>query len=207
MTGVTAAEILKNVSRETGEALQIYVDLLKKWNPKINLVSRSTLPDVWDRHVRDSIQIYDLSPDKTGTWVDLGSGGGFPGIIVAILARERNPGRKVTLVESDQRKSTFLRQVLRETGVVADVISERIEIIPPQNAKTISARALSDLTTLCSYADRHLSDDGVALFQKGANWKKEVEDARATWSFSLIEHTSQTDPNAVILQIGDIAHV
>lgn len=207
MTCVAEADVLKNVSRETGEALKIYVELLRKWNPRINLVSRSTIPNVWDRHVRDSIQIYELSPDKTGHWVDLGSGGGFPGMVVAILAHGQIPGRKVTLIESDQRKATFLRQVLRETNTPANVIAERIETTPPQAANTVSARALSDLTTLCGYAQRHLSTGGIALFPKGENWKKEMAEARATWSFSLIEHTSQTDPNAVILQIGDLVHV
>ncbi|MGY9046259.1 MAG: 16S rRNA (guanine(527)-N(7))-methyltransferase RsmG [Rhodobacterales bacterium] len=207
MRSSDAADVLKNVSRETGEALQHFVAMLEKWNPKINLVARSTLQDVWNRHVLDSLQLYELSPNPAEHWVDIGSGGGFPGIIIAILAAERNPGQQVTLVESDQRKSTFLRQVLRETGTSAKVLSERIEAVPPLQARTLSARALSDLGSLCSYAHKHLSEGGTALFPKGAQWKKELLEARAAWSFSLIEHKSRTDPHSVILQIGELDHV
>ncbi len=199
--------LANDVSRETSEALHRYVALLEKWNPRINLVARSSLKDVWTRHVQDSLQLFALSQPGSRHWVDLGSGGGFPGIVIAILAAEKNPDMKITMIESDQRKSTFLRQALRETGVSGVVLSERIEDLGPLGATTLSARALADLSQLCGYAVRHLSKDGVALFPKGATWKKELPCARAAWSFSLVEHTSQTDPNAVILQIGDLSNV
>ncbi|WP_146584512.1 16S rRNA (guanine(527)-N(7))-methyltransferase RsmG [Puniceibacterium confluentis] len=207
MTPTSADAALGDVSRETVATLEKYVALLLKWNRRINLVSQSTLKDVWTRHVQDSLQLYDLAPEKTAHWVDLGSGGGFPGLVIAILSREKDPQRRVTLVESDQRKSTFLRQVLRETGVKATVLSERIEVVPPLSATILSARALTDLEGLCGYAHRHLGKDGTALFPKGATWKNELGAARNAWSFSLVEHTSQTDPNAVILQIGELANV
>ncbi len=207
MTRTAPDEILRNVSRETSDALKCYVALLLKWNPRINLVSRSTLDEVWTRHIQDSVQLFDLAQKDSTHWVDIGSGGGFPGIVIAILAAEKKPDLQVTLVESDQRKSTFLRQVLRETGIAATVVSERIEATKSLAATTLSARALSDLATLCTYADRHLAKGGSALFPKGANWKKELPAAQAAWSFSLVTHTSQTDPNAVILQIGELAHV
>jgi 16S rRNA (guanine527-N7)-methyltransferase len=200
-------EILKNVSRETLAGLTQYVALLEKWNPRINLVSRSTLDDVWTRHIQDSFQLFDLAQSESSHWVDIGSGGGFPGLVIALLAAEKRPNLRVTLVESDQRKATFLRQVIRETGLSATVISERIEVTAPLAATTLSARALAELSTLCDYADRHLVTGGIALFPKGASWKKEMSAADASWSYSLLTHTSQTDPNSVILQIGELAHV
>ena len=128
-----------NVSRETFERLEHYVALLHKWNPKINLVSRGTLQDVWERHIRDSLQVFEAAEGLTGAWVDLGSGGGLPGLVVALAQR---PGFSVTLVESDQRKAAFLRTVLRETGSTGTVIAERIEATEPQSAAVLSAPAL-----------------------------------------------------------------
>lgn len=112
-----------DVSRETSDRLRLLADLLQKWNPKINLVSRSTLETLWDRHILDSAQIFDLVLHPVDHWVDIGSGGGFPGLVVAILAAEKDPAQKTTLIESDQRKCAFLRTVLRETGVSATVLT------------------------------------------------------------------------------------
>lgn len=204
--GNTEAEVLKDVSRETSERLHHLVDLLLKWTPKINLVSRSTIPDLWIRHILDSMQLYDLIPETHEKYVDLGSGAGFPGLVIALMAHGIRP-LHVTLVESDLRKATFLRTVLRETGVSANVISERIEEIDPLGADLISARALADLDTLFSLSHRHFACGGIGLFLKGANWKKEVTVARTQWSFSCISHTSRSDRNAVVLQIGELAHV
>ena len=196
-----------NVSRETQERLTHFIEMLEKWSPKINLVAKSTLSDGWNRHIIDSAQVFDLEGRNSGLWADLGAGGGFPGLVVAILAHELAPELKVALVESDQRKAVFLRSVLRETGVQAQVIVGRIEQIPPLNADVLSARALADLPTLLSFADRHLSDSGQAVFLKGANWEKEVASARESWKFDLARRTSITDPNAVVLTIGELTHV
>ncbi|MBR9837601.1 MAG: 16S rRNA (guanine(527)-N(7))-methyltransferase RsmG [Rhodobacteraceae bacterium] len=196
-----------DVSRETQEKLDHLVALLAKWSPRINLVSRTTLEDSWTRHILDSAQVFSVPDVRSGLWADFGSGGGFPGLVVAILAQELAPGLKVTLVESDQRKSVFLRTALRETDVDAQVLSERIEKVPPLQADVISARALADLTVLLSYADRHMSRSGQAVFLKGANWKKELEAARESWKFDCAERKSITDPNAVVLSIGALTHV
>ncbi|EEX12989.1 16S rRNA methyltransferase GidB [Citreicella sp. SE45] len=196
-----------DVSRETQEKLDHLVALLAKWSPRINLVSRTTLEDSWTRHILDSAQVFSVPEVQSGHWADFGSGGGFPGLVVAILAQDLAPDLKVTLVESDQRKCVFLRTALRETKVDAQILSERIEKILPLRADVISARALADLTVLLAFADRHMSKTGRAVFLKGANWKKELKAARELWKFDCAERKSITDPNAVVLSIGALTHV
>ncbi|MCA0908118.1 16S rRNA (guanine(527)-N(7))-methyltransferase RsmG [Ruegeria marisrubri] len=193
-----------NVSRETFERLVIYVDLVKRWNPKINLVSKNSLGHIWDRHILDSVQVYRCA-DRFDTWADLGSGGGFPGMVCAIIAAEENPGAAFNMIESDQRKSAFLRSVARECGIKCTVTSKRIESVDPLAANIVSARALADLRTLLSFCDRHLHTNGTALLPKGANWKKELEDAREEWNFKAEAITSLTEPQAVILKINGVS--
>lgn len=196
-----------NVSRETLQRLEILADLLKKWNPRINLVSKSTIQDLWSRHILDSTQVYDIATPPIGHWLDIGSGGGFPGLVVALLAADTVHATKVTLIESDQRKCVFLRTVLRETGVQAEVISERIEQVAPRQANIISARALADLPMLLGFAERHLAPDGIALFQKGVTWEKELKEAQKSWSFNVEVIQSVTEPQAVILKVGELKRV
>ena len=196
-----------DVSRETSDRLRLLADLLVKWNPKINLVSKSTLETLWTRHILDSAQIFDLVPHPVGHWVDIGSGGGFPGLVIAILAAEKDPTQKTTLIESDQRKCAFLRTVLRETGVAATVLTKRIEAAEPQKGDVLSARALADLSQLCVYAERHLKSDGIALFPKGVTWQKELRIAEESWSFTHDVVTSKSEPEAVVLKLGDIRRV
>lgn len=196
-----------DVSRETIERLELLADLLKKWNPKINLVSPSTIDDLWSRHILDSAQLFTLGGRQGGHWLDIGSGGGFPGLVLAILNAEANNLWKITMLESDVRKCTFLRTVLRETGVTGTVITKRIEAADPQQSDVISARALADLSLLLEFSDRHLKPDGMALFPKGVNWKKEVQVAEKSWSFSSDTINSGTQEGAVILKIRDIARV
>lgn len=195
-----------NVSRETMERLEIFEQVIRKWNPKINLVSRSSLENLWTRHIVDSIQVFRSAPDSK-SWVDLGSGGGFPGVIVAILAADEIPEMAVTLIESDQRKSVFLRTVARECGAKVQVLSQRIESVDPQKAQILSARALADLNVLLGFTDRHLQKDGTAMFPKGVTWKKELEEARRHWRFDVEPITSLTEPDAVILKIRGVARV
>lgn len=194
------------VSRETFSRMEVFAALLEKWTAKINLVSRSSLPHLWERHIRDSIQAVRLAPDADH-WADLGSGGGFPGLVVAILATEERPDMRTTLVESDQRKAVFLRTVAREAGARCTVLSERIEAVTPLDADILSARALADLPKLLEYAERHLAPDGTALFPKGASWKKELALAREQWRFDCEAVTSETEPDAVILKIKGVQRV
>ena len=200
------APVASNVSRETMDRLTRYHELLLKWNAKINLISRSSISDIWDRHIWDSAQIVAVSPFASA-WLDIGSGGGFPGLVVAIYAKENNPAQHVSLVESDQRKAAFLRTVVRELGLNATVLSERVESLAPMNADVLSARALADLDQLLRYANRHLAKDGTALFLKGENWQNEVEIARDSWSFKLEAHRSKTSPTAALLEIKEIQRV
>jgi 16S rRNA (guanine527-N7)-methyltransferase len=195
-----------DVSRETMQRLELFHDLLTKWNARINLVSRNSLQDFWVRHIADSVQVFRLAP--TGNiWADLGSGGGFPGLVIAILAKTERPDMNVTLIESDQRKSAFLRAVIRETGVSCTVIAERIEHAKRQNADIVSARALAELTELLAYSERHLATGGTALFPKGVTWQKELEMARTQWSFDVEVIESQTMPGAAILKIEGASRV
>lgn len=196
-----------DVSRETLDRLDHYAALLRKWNPRINLVARSTLDDLEKRHFVDSAQVYDLAPHPVDHWADLGSGGGFPGLVIAIMALDRGSPETVTLVESDARKCAFLRTVIRETGARARVINDRIEIIPPLNAGVLSARALSSLTELLTFAHRHLAPTGTALFLKGANWKKELSEAQSKWKFEYQVARSKTEDGPVILGITGVASV
>ncbi len=193
-----------DVSRETFERLSLYVDLVKRWNPRINLVSRNSMNDIWNRHILDSVQVFRCA-DPFEAWADLGSGGGFPGMVCAIIAVEEAPNTHFHFVESDQRKSAFLRNVARECGVSCQVISKRIEAIDPLGADILSARALADLNTLLSFCDRHLSEFGTALLPKGANWKKELVEAQEEWKFEAEPITSLTEPQAVILKIKGVS--
>lgn len=195
-----------DVSRETFQRLEVFSEVLTKWNPKINLVSRKSLEDLWTRHILDSVQVFEIAPNAK-TWLDIGSGGGLPGVIVAILAAEKSPETNVTLMESDQRKCAFLRNAARECGVRVTVKSQRIEEAEPESAGIMSARALADLDILLGYSERHLRSGGTALFPKGANWKKEVDNARNRWRFDCEEITSLTEPEAVILKIKGVERV
>ncbi|AJE44927.1 16S rRNA (guanine(527)-N(7))-methyltransferase RsmG [Celeribacter indicus] len=196
-----------DVSRETLEQLEQYHRLLRKWTPAINLVAKSTMEDVWDRHFVDSAQVFGLVPRHEALWVDLGSGGGFPGLVCAVLARELSPETRFVLVESDMRKATFLRTVARELALEAEVICDRVEKVPPLGAEILSARALAPLPKLLDYAARHLGPAGIAVFLKGESFREEICKAQDDWRFAYEEIRSQTDEAAMILRIGDIERV
>ncbi|MBD3763966.1 MAG: 16S rRNA (guanine(527)-N(7))-methyltransferase RsmG [Rhodobacterales bacterium] len=202
-----ADDPLSSVSRETLSRLQRLSEELARWTPAINLVARGTLADRWSRHILDSAQVWALRPPGARRWADFGSGGGFPGLVVAILAAEQDPGLQVTLVESDQRKAAFLRHVLRDTGVTAQVLSDRVEALDPLNADVVSARALAPLDRLCELTLPHLAPGGVALFPKGARHAEEVATARRSWRFQLDSVPSLTDPQGVVLKMKGLTRV
>lgn len=193
-----------DVSRETLADLEAFGELVTKWTPKINLIGRSTIDCIWDRHVLDSVQLYRFAPGHYGKWVDIGSGGGFPGIVMAIIAKVAQPEAEFILIESDQRKSAFLRTAAREFNLPLTVIAQRIEETPPQEADVVSARALTALSGLLSFTQCHLKPSGLALFHKGRQSRQEVLEARKNWSFALEDHASITDPDARILAIQRI---
>lgn len=194
----------QDVSRETLEKLDAFAALLEKWTGKINLIAKSTVDDIMMRHIWDSAQAFQ---PFSGKWADLGSGGGLPGVVVAILAQAQDAPSETVLIESDQRKATFLRTCARELDVPLTVIAKRIEQAEPQRAQIVSARALADLDTLLELSTRHLSAEGIAIFSKGAQWQSEINDARKHWRFSCDAVPSKTNPDAAILRIRDIERV
>lgn len=191
------------VSRETMERLERYVSLLRKWSPRINLVSKSTLEDAWRRHVLDSAQIVPLLPADTTCIVDLGSGAGFPGLVLAILAAEWDAPFSVTLVESDRRKGLFLREVIRETGARAEVATQRAETLDI-SADVVTARGFTALDRLLGMAAPILGQTGVALLHKGARYESELTEAARNWHMDVERYESRTDPAAAILRIGGL---
>ncbi|MEQ6249547.1 16S rRNA (guanine(527)-N(7))-methyltransferase RsmG [Sulfitobacter sp. HNIBRBA3233] len=203
---MTERDALPNVSRETMERLRHFEALVAKWTKKINLVSRQDAEKIWSRHILDSVQIFDVAP-AAGHWLDIGSGGGFPGIVAAVLAKEEDATRAFTLVDSDQRKCAFLRTAARELDLNVTVHASRIDEMEPQNASVLSARALDDLSGLLLHAHQHLAPDGVALFPKGARWREEDAAARKEWSYDLEPIKSKTNPDAIILKIKELARV
>jgi 16S rRNA (guanine527-N7)-methyltransferase len=185
--------------------LEAFAETLATWQPRINLVSRSTLPELWRRHILDSAQLVSHMPPQARYWADLGTGGGFPGLIVAILAAETAPELRITLVESDRRKAAFLAAASRAAGVSPQIHAARIESLPPLRADVLSARALAPLAQLLAHAERHLAPEGVALFPKGAGHDAEIADALASWRFRVQKHPSRTDPAGMILAIDGVS--
>jgi 16S rRNA (guanine527-N7)-methyltransferase len=192
------------VSRETLERLEIYAALLRQWQPTINLVAPSTIPNLWDRHFADSAQLLALAPPNAVTWLDLGSGAGFPGLVLAILLAGRE-GAKVTLIESDSRKAAFLAEVARKTGVPVDILCKRIETATTQ-AKlpafdVVTARALAPLPRLLSLAAPYFSPFTAGVFPKGREAGAEIEAAREGFEFDVAQHPSRTDAHGRILVV------
>ena len=203
----THQDLGQTVSRETMQRLDLLDSLVRKWNPVINLVSKESLSLLRTRHIEDSMQVFGVVNAHGKIWSDLGSGGGFPGLVIAILASELSETTSVNLVESDTRKATFLREAVRQLGVRATVINARIERLAPLESGIVSARALGSLKTLCAFASRHLGDDGVALFPKGVNHRSEIIEAQMNWSFDLVIHPSKTEPGAALLELRNIQNV
>ena len=186
------------------DRLKHFVAMFVKWWKAINLVAPSTIPDVWQRHVADSLQIYALHPGPV-RWLDLGSGGGFPGVITAILLMETSGGH-VDLIESNRKKVAFLRQALAETGGRGDVRPMRAEDAARtiEGIEALSARALAELDALLGLAAPWLTSGATAYFHKGRDYSREVDKARRSWCFDLLEHRSRVDADSVILQIDNL---
>lgn len=189
------------VTPKSLDSLTVFADLVVKWTKRINLVSRNSVDSVWTRHIADSAQLFRHVPSTARRFVDLGSGGGFPGLVLAILAQQERPDSRTILVESDQRKAAFLREAVRLTGVAAEVVCVRAEEIAPQGADVVSARALSPLPDLLALVARHLADEGVAILPKGAAYQAELDAARVDWTFDAEVFPSQTDQAARILRL------
>lgn len=194
------------VSRETQSRLEEFQNLVQKWNPRINLISNADLSVLWSRHIQDSLQIFSHIEHRAGVWADFGSGGGFPGIVLACALADTDI--KFVLVESDQRKSAFLRNVIRELKLSNVVVkSARIEQLDPIGADLISARALAPLSTLLGFTARHMRPHGEAWFLKGASWRAEIDDARQDWAFNFESFQSKTSSEAALLKVSEVNHV
>lgn len=197
---------IENVSRETGRKLDIYVEMLGKWNKSINLVSKSTLDDVWQRHIRDSLQISETVTDPV-RWIDLGSGGGLPGLIVAAKKAESCPGSKITMVESDQRKCAFIAAAADAMDLNVSIQCRRIEESPTETYDVISARALAPLSNLLELALPYRHGKTVCIFPKGAKATTELNAALKDWKIKYNEVQSVTDPLSTIFRIQEYARV
>lgn len=206
-SSISHADPLAAVSRETIERLRLLEALSLKWTKHINLTARGERSGIWRRHILDSAQLYALAPKDFTTWVDLGSGGGFPGLVISIMASDLLPDARITLLESDQRKAAFLRVAAAELGLSVGIITDRAESAPPLAASVLSARALAKLPVLLFLARRHLAPGGVALFPKGKSVRQEIEAARTSWNFQLTQHESWLEPDSHVLEIRDIHHV
>ncbi len=187
------------VSRETLARLEAYAALLERWRTRVNLVSAASAADLWRRHMLDSAQLAPLIPKRTRRLVDLGSGAGFPGLVLAIMGV---PG--VELVESDGRKCAFLEAVIRETGAPAAVHCARAEALAPRPADVVTARALAPLPRLLALAARFVGPGTLCLFPKGARVDEELTAAAKEWTMDLERIPSATDPSGTILHIQNL---
>ncbi|MGD9801916.1 MAG: 16S rRNA (guanine(527)-N(7))-methyltransferase RsmG [Hyphomicrobiaceae bacterium] len=197
-----------DVSSEALGRLRIYAETLALWQKKINLVSPATLGETWNRHFADSAQLAALAPVPIKTWVDLGSGAGFPGLVVAILLADRpQPRPRMVLIESDQRKAAFLSEIVRRTALATamsvDIMCTRIETATTrgmiESADIVSARALAPLDRLIELAAPMLGASGLGLFLKGRGVEAELAFARRSFEFSYELVPSRTDTEAGII--------
>ncbi|WP_169543758.1 16S rRNA (guanine(527)-N(7))-methyltransferase RsmG [Sneathiella aquimaris] len=193
---------MTGVSRETLEKLERYVTLLEKWQKAINLVSNSTLADVWERHILDSYQILDHFKQPTGTWLDLGSGAGFPALVIAMASDV-----DMHVVESDQRKCLFMREVSRETSTPITVHNQRIEKIEPFPADYISARALAPLEKLLEYSAPFSHQKTRFCFLKGQDVDAELTNAAKCWKLTSDKHQSLTSKDGSILSLKEVSRL
>nr|WP_236262471.1 16S rRNA (guanine(527)-N(7))-methyltransferase RsmG [Caenispirillum salinarum] len=187
------------VSRETLDRLSLYAELLVKWQKKINLVGPATIPDLWRRHMLDSAQLWPRLPAGLPRLIDIGSGAGFPALVLAIMGVP-----DVHVIESDQRKCTFMREVARQTGAPVTVHTQRIEQVTDLQAPVVTARALAALPKLIDLAAPLLAENGEMLLLKGQNIDEELTQARKIWIFEDTRSPSQSDPSGVVLRLREV---
>jgi len=189
-------EAAAGVSRETVARLEIYAGELVRWQQTVNLVGESTLATLWQRHMLDSIQLLRLLPDEPTPLVDLGSGAGFPGLVLAIAGVAQ-----VHLVEADSRKATFLAEVARLTETKITLHTKRIEHVKPVTAGVVTARALAPLPVLLGHAARFSGPETIGLFHKGRDWRRELTEAREAWTMDFRCEPSIVEPESVIMRV------
>lgn len=192
------------VSRETYDRLTAFERVFRKWAQAINLVAPSTLAELWERHILDSAQVVRLGGEST-RWLDIGSGGGFPGLVIASMIAERDEA-SIDLVESNRKKAGFLQAVVGELRLPAKVHAKRIEDVQAtiRSPEILSARALAPLPLLLELSEPWLEAGTTALFHKGRDYRQELQDCAHRWRFDLVEHASLTDAQGVILEIRNL---
>jgi 16S rRNA (guanine527-N7)-methyltransferase len=197
---------LSHVSRETLARLKVYADMLADWNARHNLVSSGSLADVWRRHFWDSAQLVPYIPTSAASLVDLGSGAGFPGLVIAEILRERR-GFRVVLCEATAKKCRFLEAVATRLNLPVEIRQGRIEDAAPEIFDCITARACAPTTKLLAYTQRFWGRDSVVLLLKGQNVEVELTESNKSWRMDVIRHQSRSDPSGVILEIRELHRV
>ena len=187
---------------ETVQKIERFVALLEKWQSKKNLVGKSTLPDVWHRHVLDSAQLAPLIADTKGKIADIGSGAGFPGLILAIVT-----GRNVHLIDSDMGKCAFLAEAARVTEATVTIINRRIESVTDIKFSVVIARAVAPLVDLIGLAKRIMEPNGTCFFLKGQKVSEELTKALKSWKMIVTRIPSVTDKNATVLKLESIKRI
>ena len=193
-----------NVSRETFDFFCEFESLLSKWNKKINLVSKNSLRDIWERHFLDSGQIINHVEASGKRWVDLGSGAGFPGLVVALLLRDRKIDCDIILVEKNMKKVFFLKEVVRKLYLNVKVLNKNIRTIETLNADILSARAFSELNELIEIAYHHQKEEGICLFLKGENYRYELDKTLNYWFFDYDVFDSHSNSSGNIIRVKNI---
>jgi len=188
------------VSRETLARLKAYADVLVDWNARHSLVAKSTLPDLWHRHFWDSAQLLPLIPEPARTLADLGSGAGFPGLVLAAM----RPDLAVTLHEATTKKCLFLKAAAGRIGLKVEIVNARLEDFPTRPYDVVTARALAPLPQLLAYAQKFVGPNGVCLFLKGQNVGVELTEASKYWSMKASQVPSQTDPSGAIVVVREL---
>ena len=189
-----------NVSRETFDKLKNYQSMLNDWQQKFNLVSKTTLEDAWNRHFLDSVQLFSYIPDTARILYDFGSGAGFPGMVIAVVAAEKMPKLKVNLVESIAKKTVYLNAVKEALGLNVAIHNSRIENLPLEKADIITSRAMASLSDLLGYSYRFCHKDTICIFPKGKKYAEELSEAHKKWQFKCkIEASQQNDEGRILI--------
>ena len=194
------------VSHETIHNLSTYEMMLVEWNEKFNLVAASTLPQIWTRHFSDSAQLMRYIPDSAKTVADMGAGAGFPGLVLAILAKGSERALHVTEIESTGKKADFLQAVVGKLQLNVTVRRERVEAIRNFRADIVTARAMKALPELLKYANYLIHKDTVCLFPKGKALSEELTEAKKYWTFSDEIHPSLSDESGSVLVLRGLRY-
>lgn len=197
--------LTRSVSRETLTKLQEFSRILEEWNAKMNLVSKNSMNDLWTRHILDSMQLIDYLPKNLKTLVDIGSGAGFPALILAIGLEEKNPAVKLKLVESITKKTVYLNDVAKRLNLKnVEVVNSRIENAVFKDVDVVTARAVASLDVLLSYQFQIGGKNTIGLYLKGRSYLDEIEKANKQWVFECEKTANKYSDDGVILKISEL---